>query len=62
MGGNNQNSSNTNGETTEGTSSPNLGNGPIGGGSNSEITTWVQNNFKQITVDGVTVYDLTVAK
>ncbi|MDP4107004.1 MAG: glycosyltransferase family 39 protein [Bacillota bacterium] len=55
-------SNSTNGETNGSTSAANFGNGPMGGGSNSEITTWVQNNFKLITVDGVTVYDLTQAK
>jgi 4-amino-4-deoxy-L-arabinose transferase-like glycosyltransferase len=33
--------------------------GPMGGGSNSEITNWVQSNFKKVTVGGVTIYDLT---
>jgi hypothetical protein len=62
MGSNNSGNDNTNEGTNGGTSAPNLGNGPMGGGSNSEITTWVQNNFKSTTVDGVTVYDLTQSK
>jgi 4-amino-4-deoxy-L-arabinose transferase-like glycosyltransferase len=62
MGGNNTANGNTNEETNGSTSAPNLGNGPMGGGSNSEITNWVQNNFKSATVNGVTVYDLTQAK
>lgn len=37
--------------------------GMVGGfGSNSAITTWVQNTFKSKTVGGVTVYDLTQKK
>lgn len=36
--------------------------GRMGGSSNSSITTWAQNNFKSITVDGVTLYDLTQSK
>ncbi|MFJ2110351.1 glycosyltransferase family 39 protein [Streptomyces sp. NPDC087850] len=34
------------------------GGGPGGGGSSS-ITTWVEANFKKVTVDGTTLYDLT---
>ncbi len=34
------------------------GMGP-GGGTSSEITTWVEQNFDSVTVDGVTLYDLT---
>jgi hypothetical protein len=48
----------TNGETNGSSSGGNFQGGPMGG-SNSEISTWVQNNFKSKTVDGVTVYDLT---
>jgi 4-amino-4-deoxy-L-arabinose transferase-like glycosyltransferase len=55
MGSNNT----KNGETNGSTSAPNFRNGPMGGGSNSEITNWIQKNFKSITVDGVIVYDLT---
>ncbi|MEH7418412.1 glycosyltransferase family 39 protein [Neobacillus drentensis] len=59
------NDSSTNGSTNEETngSTPggNFQGGPMGG-SNSEIATWVQNNFKSKTVDGVTVYDLTQPK
>lgn len=62
MGSNNTSNGNINEETNGSTSAPNLGNGPMGGGSNSEITNWVQNNFKSTTVDGVTFYDLTQAK
>jgi 4-amino-4-deoxy-L-arabinose transferase-like glycosyltransferase len=38
-----------------------LGGGPQGGGSNSSsaITSWVQSNFKTVTVGGTTLYDLT---
>ncbi|MED1202753.1 glycosyltransferase family 39 protein [Heyndrickxia acidicola] len=43
-------------------SGANFQNGPMGGGSNSAISTWVQNSFKSTTVDGVTVYDLTQPK
>lgn len=48
----------TNGETNGSTNGGNFQGGPMGG-SNSEISTWVQNNFTSKTVDGVTVYDLT---
>lgn len=48
----------TNGNTT-GASMPN---GPMGGGSNSAIATWVQASFKSYTADGVTIYDLTKLK
>ncbi|MCM2532358.1 glycosyltransferase [Neobacillus pocheonensis] len=61
MGGNVANG-NTGGETNGSTSGGNFRNGPMGGGSNSVITNWVQNNFKSKTVDGVTVYDLTQPK
>jgi 4-amino-4-deoxy-L-arabinose transferase-like glycosyltransferase len=61
MGGNTANG-NTNGETKSSTSQGDFQNGPMGGGSNSEISNWVQNNFKSKTVDGVTVYDLTQPK
>ena len=30
-----------------------------GSGSSSEISTWVQDNFTQVTIDGSTFYDLT---
>ncbi|WP_462410103.1 ArnT family glycosyltransferase [Neobacillus sp. Marseille-QA0830] len=48
----------TNVGTTESASDGTFQKGPMGG-SNSEISTWVQNNFTSKTVDGVTVYDLT---
>lgn len=35
------------------------GNGGGPGGGNSGITTWVEATFKQVTVDGATLYDLT---
>ncbi|AWK71147.1 glycosyl transferase [Rhodococcus oxybenzonivorans] len=35
------------------------GGGMGGGGTASEITTWVQENFTAVTVDGVALYDLT---
>ncbi|MFD4815041.1 hypothetical protein ACFWNS_41590, partial [Streptomyces sp. NPDC058418] len=35
----------------------NGGGGP--GGGNSGITAWVEATFKQVTVDGATLYDLT---
>jgi hypothetical protein len=66
MGGNTSNGNtsieNMTGETNGSTSGGNFQNGPMGGGSNSEITNWVQNNFKSTTVDGVTLYDLTQTK
>jgi len=35
------------------------GRGPGGGsGTSSSISTWVQSNFTQVTVDGTTFYDL----
>lgn len=37
------------------------GGGP-GGGTSSEISTWVEENFTKVTVDGTTLYDLTAAK
>jgi 4-amino-4-deoxy-L-arabinose transferase-like glycosyltransferase len=61
MAGNSPNG-NTNEETNRNTPGGNFRNGPMDGGSNPEIATWVQNNFKSTTVDGVTVYDLTQAK
>ncbi|WP_176541019.1 MULTISPECIES: glycosyltransferase family 39 protein [unclassified Bacillus (in: firmicutes)] len=66
MGSNNTNNANssngiTNEETNGSTTAGNFPGGPMGG-SNSEITNWVQNNFKSKTVDGVTVYDLTQPK
>lgn len=53
--GSNTSTENTNGNNTTG----NFQGGPMAGGSNSEIAVWVKNNFKSITVDGVTLYDLT---
>jgi hypothetical protein len=35
------------------------GGGMGGDGTASEISTWVQENFTTVTVDGVTLYDLT---
>ncbi|KIF75415.1 hypothetical protein QR77_18950 [Streptomyces sp. 150FB] len=35
------------------------GGGGPGGGTSSTITTWVEAGFKKVTVDGVTLYDLT---
>lgn len=35
------------------------GGGMAGSGSSSEISTWVQDNFTQVTIDGSTFYDLT---
>jgi 4-amino-4-deoxy-L-arabinose transferase-like glycosyltransferase len=61
MGRNSGNGSNSGG-TYGGTPGGNFQNGPMGGGSNSEIATWVQNTFKSTAVDGVTVYDLTQPK
>ncbi|MDP4085266.1 MAG: glycosyltransferase family 39 protein [Bacillota bacterium] len=60
---NNGNSANgnPNGETSGNTFGGNFQRGPMGG-SNSEISNWVQNNFKSKTVDGVTIYDLTQPK
>lgn len=54
--------SSTNGAGNGGPFGGNFQNSPMGGQSNSAITTWVQNHFKSTTVDGVTVYDLTKAK
>jgi len=61
MAGNSAND-NSNGETNGNAPEGNFRNSPMGGGDNSEIVTWVQNNFKSTTVDGVTVYDLTQSK
>lgn len=37
-----------------------MGGGGMGGtGSSSEISTWVQENFTEVTIDGSTFYDLT---
>ncbi|MEU1667664.1 glycosyltransferase family 39 protein [Streptomyces sparsogenes] len=37
-----------------------MGGGPGGGnGTSSQISSWVQANFKKVTVDGTTLYDLT---
>ena len=37
-----------------------MGGGGMGGsGSSSEISTWVQDNFTEVTIDGSTFYDLT---
>ncbi|MFD8384887.1 ArnT family glycosyltransferase [Streptomyces sp. NPDC059679] len=37
-----------------------MGGGPGGGnGTSSKISSWVQANFKKVTVDGTTLYDLT---
>ncbi|MDR7002120.1 glycosyltransferase family 39 protein [Neobacillus niacini] len=55
---NDNNNDDKNGTTSE----TNFQRGPMGSGSNSEISSWVQNNFKSTTVDGVTVYDLTQPK
>ncbi|MDX3227100.1 ArnT family glycosyltransferase [Streptomyces sp. ME19-01-6] len=41
-------------------SSGGMGGGPGGGnGTSSQISSWVQANFKKVTVDGTTLYDLT---
>ncbi|NRD80021.1 glycosyltransferase family 39 protein [Bacillus sp. BRMEA1] len=61
MGGNTS-KSRSNRETTNSDSKNSFQNGPMGGSSNSEIINWIQNNFKSVTVDGVTLYDLTQAK
>ncbi|MFJ7157533.1 ArnT family glycosyltransferase [Streptomyces sp. NPDC101118] len=36
--------------------------GPGGGGSSSSISTWVTENFTQVTIGGATFYDLTAPK
>ncbi|MBT2369503.1 glycosyltransferase family 39 protein [Streptomyces sp. ISL-10] len=38
-----------------------MGGGP-GGGTSSQITAWVEENFTEVTVGGITLYDLTAAK
>ncbi|WP_216588638.1 ArnT family glycosyltransferase [Streptomyces brasiliscabiei] len=38
------------------------GMGGSGDGTSSQITSWVQENFESVTVDGTTFYDLTQAK
>jgi 4-amino-4-deoxy-L-arabinose transferase-like glycosyltransferase len=41
---------------------PGGGVGGPGGGSSSAISAWVQETFTEVTVDGVTFYDLTAEK